>query len=228
MPAWILPTHEPLQTQPGAAGLAQTQPCPKAAKAPAGANNTRVCKGVLHTEIQIPDALQWEGTFMLCFNLNVSTAQSDELTAQVCPAPGQHMLKWVLSPTPASKTGAHKTIPFLMFPQGGRLDATPHGSPAQHQLWLLLFYLHIKEVGLQQSGAGVASEEKHQLGLLQVPRGQCLLHLPWGQGKPTHSKPRAQHVPEHHLRHTHAHSPSWAVSGAEGVHPWLDSHWLFP
>lgn len=112
MPAWILPTHEPLQTQPGAAGLAQTQPCPKAAKAPAGANNTRVCKGVLHTEIQIPDALQWEGTFMLCFNLNVSTAQSDELTAQVCPAPGQHMLKWVLSPISCQQDRGTQDHPF--------------------------------------------------------------------------------------------------------------------
>lgn len=76
-----------------------------------------------------------------------------------------------------------------MVPKGGRLGATPHGSPAQPQLWLLLFYLHIEEVGLQQSGAGVAGEEKHQLGLFQVPGCQRLLHLPWGQGKPTRSKP---------------------------------------
>lgn len=39
MPAWILPTHEPLQTQPCTAGLTQTQPCPKAAKASAGATS---------------------------------------------------------------------------------------------------------------------------------------------------------------------------------------------
>lgn len=71
----------------------------------------------------------------------------------------------------------------------------PHLMGVQHQLWWLLFYLHIEEVGLQQSGAGVAGEEKHQLGLLQVPGGQRLLHLPWGQGKLTRSKPGARHVP---------------------------------
>lgn len=36
-------------------------------------------------------------------------------------------------------------------------------------------YLHIREVGLEGVGAGVAGVEEHELGLLQVAGGQSLL-----------------------------------------------------
>lgn len=91
--------------------------------------------------------------------------------------------------------GGHKSILFPGVPQRGWLGCTTHGSPAWHQHLVLLFYLHVKEVGLQQSGARVAGEEKHQLGLLQVAGGQRLLHLPWGQGKSAHSSPTGSAYP---------------------------------
>lgn len=44
------------------------------------------------TEIQIPAALQVGGTFMVCFNLNTSIAESEDLTARVCHSPVHQLL----------------------------------------------------------------------------------------------------------------------------------------
>lgn len=38
-------------------------------------------------------------------------------------------------------------------------------------------YLHIREVGFQHIGAGVAGVEEHQLGLLQMARGETFLDV---------------------------------------------------
>lgn len=46
-------------------------------------------------------------------------------------------------------------------------------------------YLNIWEISLQEVGAGIACEEKHQFGLLQVTRIEALLDLSQCQGKLT-------------------------------------------
>lgn len=128
---------------------------------------------------------------MMCFNANAQLHRAKmwqliSATALSTHSRAAHTEVSAICPLLPVKWG---DISFPTIPQKGRLGATPHGSLAWHQHWVLPLYLHIEEVGLQQSGARVAGEEKHQLGLLQVARGQRLLHVPQGQGKACTQQP---------------------------------------
>lgn len=83
MPAWSLPTHQPLQAQPCTTGLAPNPALPQGSKSTSQNCDMGVSTVPLPAEIQIPATPRWGGTFVMHFNPNASIAQSKDLAAPV-------------------------------------------------------------------------------------------------------------------------------------------------